>query len=121
MSVFEYRRGNLDFLIRVHGGQTGLACEIDDPVLSQRRLSDLQRGKKMLTDYQCKIIEEKLNIPPGWMGKDGWVRDGWEIVKKISIIDEKCDFINGRKFVEEVEFFLGNRLVSRIVPAAGYE
>lgn len=106
INVRDTRRGNLKWLINITpGGQSSLAKALGH-IPTQQRLSDIQLNKKRsMSELEARKIEQFFVIPVGWMDRENWLRDGWELIKKYQKIGEEQ-----RTIVSSLSTFILERL-----------
>jgi hypothetical protein len=96
VNVNTARRDALDFLIKIHGSQTALAIVLKHSTLTQSILSAIQREKRLLHQLEARDIERIMGIPDGWMDRNNWVREGWQIAKDYQTLGAKEKAIANR-------------------------
>ncbi len=104
MTIGKSRREAICFLIGKYDTQTDFAGVLKHETLTQPILSSIVRGTRPLHEYEARDVEQILGIPDGWLDKERWVLEGWDLireyrtlgVKEKSIADRMVAFALGR-------------------------
>ena len=83
MASRTFRTDNLRFLVmNIYPGQSALARKLQQRVLRQRTISRIldRTSPRRFSDREVKIVEQKLDIPDGWMDKFQF-EQAWPYVK----------------------------------------
>ena len=103
MSVPAIRRGNLGYLVTVHGSQAGLAGAIIPSGLTQPIISTILRKKRPLRPLEARAIERQLGIPQTWLDRFD-LRQAWKLTSKFrelpletqALFNDMLEFAEGR-------------------------
>jgi hypothetical protein len=110
-----FSRSNLELLVAKFGSQTALATAIAPDGVTQPMISQClgnSRTKRWLRDYEARHIEQKLEIPTGWLHKYD-LKSAWPAIEEFRAIHP-----DKRKHVEAIVAFI-ERWHEELAPASG--
>ena len=87
----DVRHENLCLLVkRTPRGQTGLIEKLGECCkISQQKISDIKSGKRYLRDYEARDIEQRLEIPKGWLDRKDSLKTGFKAIQWYRTLDNQ--------------------------------
>ena len=85
----DVRHENLRSLIRkTPRGQSGLIKILGEGcIISQQNISLIKLGRRYLRDHEATFIEERLEVPKGWLERKDSLKSGFKAIQWYRTLD----------------------------------